>query len=219
MNLEAYIYTNGRSTFQYCLSSIQEQIVLDRIIVFKNQSLLEALNQTLQTTQATHFVKIDDDFVLHPRALEYMWERFQNYGDFKKIGIYCCQLWEDWTYKPIMGVKIYSVDILKQIGGFFSDKYGKVDKLTNSRIEVEGFRIHRDESIVGLHTCGTWEEQLKYEEIWSSQAELNYQKSTHDEMKFYQIPLFQQVQKRITFVENWNTDKKTEFSNWLKSKE
>ena len=145
MNLEAYIYTNGRSTLKYCLSSLQEQTVLGKISVFKNQNLLVALNKTLETTQATHFVKIDDDFVLHPRALEYMWEQFQNFEDMKKVGLYCCQLWEDWTHKPIMGVKIYSVDLLKQIGGFFSDKYGKVDLESIDALDIRAFKENMNE--------------------------------------------------------------------------
>lgn len=219
MKIEAFIFTNGRSTFDHCLSSTKEQSVLERIGVFSNTVLVNALNSALTQCKCSHFVKVDDDFIFHPRAIEYMWKRFLKLPDNGKIGIYCSHLWEDWTKKPISGVKIYSVRALNYVGGFIADRHGKVDKSVSARLIYSGYQIYRDPSVVGLHACGAWEEQLRYEQIWNGQASVSHLKSTRNEMQRYQVPLIEQVQLRTRFIEEYNGKNRTKFGRWLSKQE
>ena len=215
MKLKAYLFTNGRSTFEHSLRTTKEQRSLKGIEVLSREILVDALNEALEKCETSHFVKVDDDFVFHPRAFEYMWRRFTHLSNRDQIGIFSSHLWEDWTNKPISGVKIYSVKALKYVGGFIADRHGKVDKIVSGRLVYSGYSIFRDSSVVGLHTCGSWDEQLKYESIWNRQARVVHRKSTRDEMQQYSKPLSEQVKLRTNFIEQYNIDQETKFGKWL----
>lgn len=223
MLLECFVYTNGRSTYDCCISYLKKSIQKaysaqvefpKQIKVFRDVKLIDAMNHTLSICQGTHFMKVDDDFVLHPSAIFHMLKCLCTPID-QNIAMYNWHLWEVWTNRIVSGIKIYSVEALKSIGGFAVDKYAKVDKITHTRLREAGFKLQKDASVIGLHTCGTWEEQRQYEKLWNIAAEVEYKKSTHNEQKQYNVPILEQVKYIDTgFLERLNQKNNTKFYDW-----
>jgi len=218
MNIEAFIITNGRSTYTYCSESIREQTMELKFRTISNKRWVEALGECFLSCNSDFFLRVDDDFILHPRAVEFMWERMCILKNVDKLGMFFSHLWEDWTEKRVAGIKIYSVKALDAIRGFKVDKFGKVDKVTNEVLEKAGFLLVKDVSAVGLHSCGAWEEQLEYERLWSELAGFDYKKSTHEEMKNYDKPLEEQYRMRLDWLENKNKVLRTPFGKFLERK-
>lgn len=213
-----FCITNGRSTFEYSSRSVMESADLrDRIVVLSSFKFLDAMTQCVEQCETPYFLKVDDDFILHPKALTYMQNRVLAYPRPQELGIYYFHLWEDWTSRVRESIKIYSVEAIRKIGGFRPDHLGKVDRTTLARLEQAGFKIVADPSVVALHACGSWEEQLEYERLWSDGAGTPYQKPTHDAMKAYcgTKPLEQQYEMRLGFLESVNQRLETPFHEFL----
>jgi len=185
MKLEAFIITNRRSTLKNCVGSVLSQTVQIPVTIIQNMGWSEALSECLDRCKRDFFVRIDDDFILHPRALEYMWSFVRQLENTKKLGLFCCYLWEDWTSKPVRGIKMYRTASVKHVGGFIPDAFGKIDKNTNSALSRAGYDIRIDKSIVGVHACSSLRDQKRYEKLWSNEAKIDYEKSTHSEMEKY----------------------------------
>lgn len=217
-DLTIFCITNGRSTFEYSARSVTESADLrDRVVVLPNLKFLDAMARCVEQCETPYFLKVDDDFILHPKALAYMRDRVLAYPRPEELGIYYFHLWEDWTSRVRESIKIYNVEALRKIGGFQPDHLGKVDRTTLARLEQAGFKIVADPSVVALHACGTWEEQLEYERLWSVGAGTSYQKPTHDAMKAYcgSKSLNQQYQMRLDFLESVNRQLGTPFHEFL----
>jgi len=216
MDLEAFIITNGRSTFEYALKALQQQTFKFKITILRDMKWVDALNECLNRSSASHFIRCDDDFVLHPRAIEFMWNRYQTVSKLKTIML-VAKLWEDWTSRIAGGVKIYNAEFVKDIGGFKVNHLGKVDKKFREQVQETNYRMDGcKKSVVGLHTCGSWEEQLRYETLWSKLADHAYKKTTHNDMKKYKKPLDEQFAMRTKFVEKINKRYRTFFHEFLK---
>ena len=185
MKFEIFIITNRRSTLKNCISSVVQQTCQVPVTIIQNMGWSEALAECLDRCHRQFFVRIDDDFILHPRALEYMWSKIRQLANKNNLGLFCCYLWEDWTSKPVRGIKLYRTESVKKIGGFKPDKYGKIDKNTNAALSSANFDVIIDKSVVGVHACSSLRDQKRYEKLWSSEAELSYEKSTHSEMMRY----------------------------------
>jgi hypothetical protein len=189
-----------------------------KIKVFRDMELADAMNRTLDTCRGTHFMKVDDDFILHPNALSHMLKCLSTPVN-QNVAMYNWHLWEVWTSRIVSGIKIYSVEALKSIGGFTADKYAKFDKITHTRLVEASFELQKDRSVIGLHACGTWEEQSRYEKLWSKAAKFEYRKSTHIEQKQYNIPISDQVKLIDTgFLEQLNQKNNTRFYDWTGEK-
>lgn len=185
MKFEAFLITNRRSTLWDCTKSLIQQTCQVPVTIIQNKKWLDALTECLERCRSPYFIRVDDDFMLNKRAFEYMWSSVRKLPDKNTMGLYCCQLWEDWTHKAVRGIKMYRTEALREIGGFVPDEFGKVDKLTNAILAETGFAFHTDKSIVGVHACSSLRDQLRYEQLWSAEAKQNYIKSTHNEMKTY----------------------------------
>ena len=218
MDLEAFIITNGRSTFKYTKIALMQQSMKFKITVIKNMNWVDALNKCLKICTSTHYLRCDDDFILHPLAIEFMWERCRQ----NKNAAFCvAKLWEDWTKKPVNGIKIYNKDIVLKLGGFSANHLGKVDKIFKKRLDRSKYSSSGcGKSVVGLHTCGEWEEQLRYEALWSSMSDTPYKKTTHKDMSVYKKSVKQQFKMRKTFIENKNKNKSknTDFYKFIKNR-
>lgn len=220
VDLNIVIITNGRSTFPFCLKSFGK----NSVNVIRNKRWVDALNEALNLSSCHKFLlRVDDDFIVHPKTVEYMTSRVWSLStNPDKIGMYYCFLFEDWTNKPITGIKIYNVDALKDIGGFTVDEYGKTDKVTNKKLIKAGYKLIKDKSIVGIHVCAPWEEQLEYERLWSNLAKEPYRKSTHNEMLEYcnrfsdkETLLKYQFNLRENFLNGINQKFRTPFGDYL----
>lgn len=214
--LEVFIITNGRSTFEYCHRAIEDQEATFKIKVIRDMKWVDALNACLEQCETPHFLRVDDDFVLHKHALPYMWEVFRKHPNVGRMSMYLCLLWEDWTRKIAGGVKIYNKDIVKKLGGFKASKrFGKVDKVFYKAVRRSRYIYTKNKSIVGLHTMGEWKEQLRYEKLWSDQSAAPYQKVTHKRMKRYSKDLEYQWSLRGDFLKRLNRKKRTQFYKYL----
>ena len=210
--------TNGRSTFDYSIRSLAGSWELnERIVLLRDMHWLDAVNACVERCDTPYFFRVDDDFILHPKAAAYMKMRVLEYPEPNKLGIYYCHLWEDWTSRVRESIKVYSVAALRAIGGFKTDNMGKVDRTTNRLLEKAGFRVVGDPSVVALHACGDWQEQVRYEILWSKMADTPYKKPTHEAMKNYSgtNSITQQYAMRGDFLEQVNRQLNTPFSQFL----
>jgi glycosyltransferase involved in cell wall biosynthesis len=213
-----FCFTNGRSTFDYSVQSLVESADQhQQIVLLKDMHFLEAAAKCMDLCTTPYFFKVDDDFLLHPQAVAYMQKRVLEYPHPEGLGIYYCHLWEDWTSRVRESIKVYNVDALRKIGGFKADALGKVDRMTVARLEEAGYKVVGDPSVVAVHACGDWQEQLEYERLWSSMAGTPYRKPTHDAMKRYcgTKSLDEQYAMRLGFLESVNRQLDTPFHRYL----
>ncbi len=213
-----FSFTNGRSTYEYSARSLADS--WDRqaeIVVLRDMHFSDAVRECVERCDTPYFFKVDDDFILHPKAVAYMRKRVLEYPNPDELGIYYCHLWEDWTSRVRQSVKVYRAEALRHIGGFKADYLGMVDKATKAALERAGFKVVKDQSVIALHACGSWEEQLEYERLWSSVADKPYRKSTHNAMKEYcgTKSLDQQYAMRLEWLEDVNRQLNTPFHTFL----
>ncbi len=210
--------TNGRSTFEYSVRSVMESRDLqDRVEGISGMHFMDAAAKCIELSETPYFFKVDDDFFLHPAAIAYMRKKVLEHPRPEKLGMYYCHLWEDWTSRVRESIKVYNVEALKKIGGFKADQYGKVDRTTLARLQEAGYEIVADPSVVAIHACGSWQEQLEYERLWSSMGEQPYRKPTHDAMEKYcgTKSLDEQYEMRCGFLEQVNRQLDTPFQEFL----
>jgi len=212
--MQAFVTTNGRSTFEYCYSSLQNQSISIPITIIRDLSWKDALKSCVERCKSPWLLRVDDDFILHSNAIEYIWSVVLKFGRKKRTrkAVFSFRLWQVWTNTSVTGIKVYHVNTLRDIGGFKLCDRGKTDKQTSIALSDKGHKHYRDKSIVGLHSCGTWEEQLAYEKLWGSE------KATRDEMKSYMIDLESQNELCGNFLSKINTCKETNFGKFLQTK-
>jgi len=165
--MEAFVITNGRSTFNYSIRSLEEQDKKIKITVIRDMKWVDAVNECIKLCESPYFVRVDDDMFLHPLCISYMHEMISKKK--KKICAYSYRLWEDWQNKIAGRVKVYNKSLVKRMGGFTANKFGKIDKNFSAVAHKRKFRIRKDSSIVGIHACGSWAEQQRYREIWATE--------------------------------------------------
>ena len=160
---EVFVITNGRSTLDYCLESLSKQTVTAKITVLRDRKWVDALNECLDLCESDFYARIDDDMLFHNMLFAY-YEKVIGLMS-KNIGAYSCKLWEDWTNRPGGFVKLYRTKVARKLG-FRVNKLGKSDKPFFKDLSRTKYKHIKDSSLVGLHGCGSWEEQLHYREIW-----------------------------------------------------
>lgn len=163
-DLETFVITNGRSTFNYVIRSLESQSVKRKITVIRDMKWVDALNKCVELCQCNYFLRVDDDMALHRYAVEYYISRMR-----KMIraggGVYVCRLWEDWSSKPVNGLRMYSHEVSRRIG-FQASELGKVDKVFRSKmLKIKKIQV-KDKSVVGLHMLAHTSDQEKYRNLW-----------------------------------------------------
>lgn len=158
--LEVFIITNGRGTFPYCKKTVDEQQgVLFKTTVIKGLSWLESNNAILDQCESHFFCRVDDDMLLNPMAVAYMWDCIKK--QYKNIIMTQWRLWEPYGKRDLRGVKVYTHPSTKQLG-FRTNHLGKIDKPFREDIVGSKWQIGAYEDILGIHACSTYEEHLKY---------------------------------------------------------
>ena len=182
--IDVFIVTNERSTFNYCYQSLINQSVDFRLSVIKNMSNEKALNTMLNNCESDYFLKVDDDFFLHPLAVEYMVSQIY---ESKNIVVWWWHLYETWTSKIVEAIKIYNKKRVKLIGGFKSSHTGRVDPVFYKEITKWNLRAKENSGVLALHACSTWKEQLYYKELWNKSALIkgSHKKLNEEEMRLY----------------------------------
>lgn len=214
MDVEVFLITNGRSTFDYALKSLEEQTVKVKITVIKDMKWIDAVNECVDRCESPYFIRVDDDMFLHPQCASYMIHRISSR---KKICAYYYRLWEDWQKKIAGRVKLYNRDLVRKIGGFTTNKFGKIDKTFHTTCKKKKVRISRNASIVGIHACGTWSEQQRYRKLWSKEnakVELIRPSSYLRAQKRYKKTLGEQY-NLIKLLKKKNRKIRSDFSKFL----
>lgn len=215
MDLEIFIITNGRSTYSNALRSLERQSAKIKITVVENMKWVTALNHCNSTCKTKYYLRVDDDMLLHKYCAEYM---YSIGSKIKSLGAYVCRLWEDWSSRVGGTIKMYNVESVVSVGGFIANKLGKVDKPVNLSLSRNGRRIVKDCSIVGVHACGTTEDQNRYRQLWLENSK--HHREAHSlEMaqKKYSLPIERQYLIIDTLYKR-NRKINSGFYNFLKSK-
>lgn len=206
--IEIVFITNGRSTAEYALQSIQEQTVRKQIMVVENKRWLDAVNFGLYHVHEPYMLRVDDDMFLHPRALEFMLETMP-----KDSAMHRAPLYEHYSKMVAGKVRIYKVKVAKRIGGFKANRLGKIDRIYKAEVEKGGYKITTagKKSAVGLHACAPWNEMVGYEALWG------HKKQRRENMKRYKLSVEDQYSKRVKIIERYNRQNRTKFWEYLKS--
>ena len=217
-DLTIFSITNGKNTHTYSLKALCESVGINRpIVVIHDMGIRQAMNHCLDICETPLFLKVDDDMIVHPKAVAYMLYRSLQ---VKNLGAVYFHLWEDCTQRVRQSIKVYNRDALRAIGGFKSDpKTGRVDACTNGPLEHAGYPMVEDKSVVALHACGSWKAQERYEKLWSDMAIKAYHKPNRKDVKMYCLShtLEDEFALRTTFLTDLNRKLSTDFSKWLKT--
>lgn len=162
MKTDIFIITNGRSTFKYALESAEKQEADVRITIIENMKWVDALNRCLELCQSDFYLRQDDDMFIHPLCVKYLLYKAKKVPN---IGAYMGKLWEDWSGRPGGNIKLYNKTAVKNIG-FKANKLGKVDKPFFKKMLKTKYKAIKDNSLVGLHACGTIEDEKMYRDLW-----------------------------------------------------
>jgi hypothetical protein len=184
--IEIFVFTNGSSSLEYALRSIEAQTVPCKHSILRDMSILDGMNNAVKQCQSEYYLKIDDDMLLHPRLVEfYEWK-------LKQLGspaLYGCRLWEPWHKRFVQSVKAYQTRIARKVG-FHADARGKIDVEYVRNLAATGHKALIDlDSIVAVHALRSVEEQRQYRDIWLRLAtidEQQYRKYDKCHMQIYE---------------------------------
>lgn len=225
--LTAYIFTGGRSTFQWAYKSFEEQTVSLPIHVYENMPLIDAMNDVLEKCPTRYFVKIDDDFFMHPRAIEYMSWCVLHAPEQKKkqTGLWEWRLFEHWSSSLIWSFKVYDSKRVRSLGGFSAAAQGRIDWRYEKAMEKAKLKREKDYSVISIHAATPdKEDQLQHENFWKNNnrsGDLEPRKGSHhtckiEKMRKYDVSLYEQFQKRIEWIES-NGNGNQRFLSFLKN--
>lgn len=170
VDLEIFVITNGRKTFPYCMTSLEEQSAKCKITIIQDKKWVDALNECSKKCKSQYFLRVDDDMVLHKFAVAWYASRIKKLSQHR-VGVYVCRLWEEWSKKPVNGLRMYASKITSKVH-FRASKLGKVDKTFRDDMRLHGWRQAKDGSVVGIHVLADKEDQEKYRALWRQNARL-----------------------------------------------
>jgi len=168
VEFEVFIITNGRKTFDTALRCLSKQSLPLKVTQFENMVWHEALNLINKQAESPFYFRVDDDFFLHPRAVEYMAKQMAR-CDHNKTAAYICHLYEPAEFMPVRGIKLYNTKIAREVG-FRPNELGKIDKNFRKDITRKGCKFAIDKSVVGIHANSDLEDEKKYRDLWKSIA-------------------------------------------------
>jgi len=219
-DLQIFVVTNERSTFPYVLEGLEQQTVdnLD-VKVIKNMKWVDALNSIVDQCTTKYFIRCDDDFFLHPCAINFM---FNTMIKKEEAIMGCYKLWEDWSARVSGGVKIYNTKSVRKLGGFEENHRGSVDgkfskKIKKSKYTETGSKM----SVLGIHARATLEEMMEYERIWNEKVGKVFtkwkpNKKTTKQMKRYTKTVEEQFTMRISLLRKLNKKRHSDFYQDIK---
>jgi hypothetical protein len=214
--IDVFIITNGRSTFEYCEKSLQNQKnVRFSCNIIKNMGWQEAHEEILKKGNSKFALRVDDDMLLHPLALRFMYECVKNQKD--NIALRGWRLWEPWSNKVCKGIKVYNINIAKKIG-FKLDRLGKIDKPFSEYAKKNGYEIKYTRDVIAIHSCGNFEEHLRYWKMRGESTGSNFrtkEKWAKELIGKFPMSLGEQYNLTGKFLKKLNKNK--EFGNFLNS--
>ncbi|HUU88492.1 MAG TPA: glycosyltransferase family A protein [Candidatus Glassbacteria bacterium] len=219
-DLQIFVVTNERSTFPYVLKGIEQQTVDNLgVIVIKNMKWVDALNNIVDRCTTKYFIRCDDDFFLHPCAVQFI---FDGMIEQENAIMGCYKLWEDWSDRVSGGVKIYNTSRVRKLGGFEENHRGSVDgkfskKIKKSKYNETGNKM----SVLGIHARATLEEMMQYEKIWNEKVGKVFtkwkpDKKTTKQMKKYTKTVEEQFDMCIPLLRKINKSRHSDFFKAIK---
>lgn len=214
--IDVFIITNGRSTFPYCMKSVKSQKGVEfKLSLIRDMGWQEAHEKMLEDCSSKFALRVDDDMLLHPMALQFMYKCVKNQSD--KIALRGWRLWEPWSNKICKGIKVYNYEIARKIG-FKLDHLGKIDKPFTKNAEKAGYQIKYSKDIVAIHSCGDFKEHLKYWEMRGESDGPQFRdkhKWAKDLMENCGLSLEDQYNLNKRFIREENNKRGTEFGDFL----
>lgn len=207
---DAYVLTNGRSSLPYCLESLKGQSVPINVNMVQDMSMEAAMNHIVKVCQTPWFLKIDDDFLLHPRTVECL-RRVKLRPTWS---MYYWYLYDVCTGKTIQSFKLYNAAVAREVG-FRARSSGRVDPNFLKDVAAR-WPVHADNSMVALQLCPPWEDQERYEHIWTENSPKTkgaHRKATRRQMQQYKVPLSEQV----TLLTKLESQKSCTFTSFLRN--
>lgn len=216
MDLQVFVITNGRASFEYTMKTLENQSVSREIIVVRDMKWVDALNYCACNSSADFFLRVDDDMLLHPRAVEFFVYVIES--NKKKLGAYQCKLWEEWWKKIAGSLKIYNSQLMKKMR-FRASRLGKVDKTFRKDITKTSYELIKDGSVVGIHMLNSENDQIKYRNLWRDHnaeiGEKEFSQTFDNIVHPCNITLEEQYLK-IGFLRKLNYRLSTRFGKWLR---
>jgi hypothetical protein len=214
--IEVFIITNGRSTFKHCKNSVENQVgVKFNTTIIKDFGWQEAHERILSECDSRFALRVDDDMLLHPYAINFMYQCVKDQSD--KIALRGWRLWEPWSDKVCKGIKVYNLAAAQKIG-FKLDKRGKIDKPFTKNAERMGYKVKYSQDVVAIHSCGDFDEHLRY---WEMRGEASI-KSFKGKKKWaenlisnFSMSLEDQYKLTGKFMKKLNKKKRTDFGYFI----
>ena len=167
--VEAFIFTNGAEIAKHCEQCLKAQTVPCPYRIIQGKSLLDAIQFAMEESVSDFFIKLDDDMLLHPRAIEYLTPRLRVCRERRNLAMYGCRLWEPWGNRTIRCIKAYKTKACRDIG-FRSDKRGKIDRAFVADMTQKGYRHLQDRSVIAVHGLRSLSDQQQYRRLWAKNA-------------------------------------------------
>jgi len=214
--LEAFVITNGRSTFDACYNSVeQQQRVKFKITVHKDMGWLEANQKILKDCKSKFFVRIDDDMILHKHAIAFMWKIMNGQSD--RIALRGFRLWEPYSYKVVKGLKGYNLHLAQTIG-FRISKIGKIDKLFSADAAKRKCKVKYGTDVLGIHACGDFKEHLQYALMRGEDRGKNFSVERawmKQHINAYPLSIRKQARLAGKFLRRLNREQQTKFAKFM----
>ena len=111
----AFILTVGDPAFEYCKKAIARQTNQNfKVNIIQNVSPLSAADQEMiNRCDTEYFIKVDEDMILHPDAVEKMQAVMDAAPD--NIGMVCFLLYDEDRESNIQGIKIFRTSDVKDL--------------------------------------------------------------------------------------------------------
>jgi len=218
--IDVCIITNGRKSYPYALKCLEDQEnVVFNLKVIEHMSWIDACNECLNSSNSPFYVRVDDDMLLHPRALEFF-NYLRTTDDNTNNVIVNCKLWEVGRRRMISGIKMYNRSLTKEVG-FELDKRGKVDKIFRKNSDIKGFKNGgASQSIIGIHAALSIEENMKYVKLRGEDKDIAFKEKRRDlielDRAFKRVSLLSQVDLLSSEVVQENHKIKSRFSKFLR---
>jgi hypothetical protein len=220
--VQLFVITNGRSTYEYVIKSLENQNVAIDITSIKDMRWVDALNKIFDLCTTPYFIRCDDDFFMHPYSVSFMYDTICKkedavMGEFK--------LWEDWSKRISGGVKIYNTQRTIELGKFKENHRGSVDgnfsqAIKNSKYSTTGSKG----SVLAIHARASLDEMLQYEKIWNDNENKTFikwkpDKKTTKQMLKYKKSVEDQFNMRINKLRKINRKTESDFYKVIKKYE
>lgn len=238
--IDICLFTNGSTSFEYALRSVQAQTVKTNIHIIENLSISEGIKKCLELCQSEYFMKVDDDMFLHPRTIEFFIKSIPLYEKknhtrkrrnlsicrqgrrhSQKVDMWGSCLWEFW--KGGVGLK-HSIKAYRHSTAskhdWRTDARGKVDKVFLKYLNHNNGIGNIDYSIVAVHALRDVESQKLYRDIWvqnsASDSARELSKLDSDQVKIFRdVPSYDDQYQKLDLLPALNRRRKTSFGAML----